>query len=295
MVSPHDAEVNENPQGSTEDAEHPPASVSSFPSSPETQALPPLTMEPPTAVHRPEKEEESIFTSPQGRALTPADNMAIFTDDMDDHGAVARSIKRTRRRRLGVFVVCAAFLGIIGYFLGSFIMDQQKAPRHTTAPQDTATATEAPGVEANPVAALYPKAPQVLAGKTTVTLSRGVLRASSGETLTVKSGALRSAARPCVVMEATDFCLAARGTVAGKAVDLYFLKDGAHSRLFENPKSFQKVSVKGAVGAGTLPLNTGTVEAPAVAALTKSGAAWLAVAPQKTLTGPALASALTLS
>lgn len=60
----------------------------------------------------------------------------------------------------------------------------------------------------------------------------------------------------CIVSKKEDFCYSGMiSTANGDKSEVYFLKDAAHSRLFENPTSFEKIEIPGTATSAKIETN----------------------------------------
>lgn len=222
-------------------------------------------------------------------------------DFMQDPTSFKDPFKKMRRRKamkiLGLVILFFAVLGLVffvalKYFTESEdtsttdpIQPAQTAPANPT--QEDANSTEPPteteplepGEGTSPLEELYPDAPEVKAGEVTIALEDSKLVTSEGEEFWIEGAKLELPRFRCEVhMNPTDFCYAARGEVEGIGVDIYYLKDAVHSKLFYEPEYWTELTVENSDGAGLLPVELGDDnQFPTVVVLNENSSGWMAI------------------
>jgi hypothetical protein len=115
----------------------------------------------------------------------------------------------------------------------------------------------------------------------------------------VKNADLTEVKNGCTVTLATDFCLAARGADSvdpKKTVDVYYFKDAAHSRIFENPSNFKKVDVTGSLASAIMEIKLVSGKpTPVIAIVGHNSSGFMIALPQGTSINEAAAFAATLA
>lgn len=220
--------------------------------------------------------EESIFKE---AALDPQDE-SFRQDPSDFSDLMARDTTMKRVKFLLSIVFVVAVVGFFAWLgLQAF---QPEVPQEAPSPQATATtSTPTPltpqkeAEENNPLLQAYPDAPTVIASTLTVALEGETATASNGASLTFTGSALTPASTACKVVDPTDFCLAGRLTHGDLKASLFFLKDAAHSRMFENPPTHEMVEVAGAQVAALLPLDLGAEDRPSLVVVHPDASGWI--------------------
>lgn len=199
--------------------------------------------------------------------------------------------RNTKLKIFGLALLGLVTLGLVVFLSLQFFEDNENSssvipPTQTQAPlpndqSDPTAPVEqpvTPQVE-RPVSDLYPDAPVVRRGEVAVTLSGNAIEASNGEKFSLEGSELSAPTYSCKVeMEPTDFCLAASGTMEETVFNVYYLKDAARSKLFQDPGYWVELEVEGSSGAGLLPLSTGSdSEFPTIVALNSNASGWMIV------------------
>lgn len=208
------------------------------------------------------------------------DDEEFMRESTDNRDYVEIEQKKKRRARIAVIaasIVVVLALSIIVFKI--FTTDDSSGNTAATpSPSANSTDTAAPRNDKNPIVSLYPQAPVVVAKQVSVGIANGTIKATDGTSLILKGAKLTPPAQQCRITDPTEFCLVATGSGSGVGFDLYYLKDAAHSRLFENPASFTKVSVANSPAAGVVPINTGKENAQAGVIVNPNSSGWMIVA-----------------
>lgn len=186
-----------------------------------------------------------------------------FMKDPTDFTDVALVAKRNRIAKVvGIALLVAAVIVGGGYFgLKAFVgsqESQQKAADQAITQEESPSSPTALSKPKAPLRDLTKSAPAVEASKVTASVVGSTVVTSENVSLTVVNSKLTPVQVECSATLATDFCLAARGidsTDATKNLDIYFFKDAAHSRIFENPANFKPGSVSGSLAAASMEIN----------------------------------------
>lgn len=224
------------------------------------------------------KGEESAFyiedeekTSPKELLKDPTD----FTDTV----AAEKSRKRTRNLAIALGVFTAAIL-VIGLIIVNFTNNENDVP--TPQPTPTKTTTSAPN-KTNPATVINPlldgfkAAPKVTAGEVIAEVKDNTITAGKNTLTFAAADKISPPSAPCKVTQPTDFCLAAQGKNDKAPFDIYYLKDAAHSRLFENPATFKKLTVANTPITGILPLQMGEDKLPTAVLVNEDSSGWMVV------------------
>lgn len=190
---------------------------------------------------------------------------------------------------LGVLLLIVSVVGIVKFTSS----DSAPPPAPSPSITPTQTATTNAAKPKLPLLDMYPSAPEVSEGTVKTAVKNDTIAVEPGGVLTLKGSKIINPVDPCSSTEITDFCLVGR-IVTDTPADIFFLKDAARSRLFENPKGFAPVKVPGSPAAATLKLNLGENDASAFVVLNKNSSGWMivpkgdkAATSLKTLTGGA--------
>lgn len=224
--------------------------------------------------------EESAFYIEDDERINPAGD--FLKDPTDFSDAVAKEKVRKRNKKLAIALgVFTAIVVVLGLIVASFLNNKNDVPLPPpTAPSPTASSNTVPtdpGVVVNPLLAEYKTAPKVNPGEVEAVVKENVITAGSNTISLGSAGKITGPSTSCKVTQPTDFCLAARGTSTSLNYDIYYLKDAAHSRLFENPASFKKISVQKSPVSAILPLQMGDKKLPTIVIVNDNSSGWMIV------------------
>lgn len=190
-----------------------------------------------------------------------------FMKDPTDFSDTVMEQRRKKRIKWTIIGLLAA-LALAAFVYG--VAQIMKPTEVVTAPPDTPVATtDAPAQTKspqkiaesnNPLLQAYPDAPEVERGIVTLSSDKNVITTSNNHSIIIRDADLTVAATDCSITDPTEFCLAGRLVQSDAEYDIFFMKDAAHSRLFEDPASWTEVSLKNAQVAGILPMNMGSEE-----------------------------------
>lgn len=208
------------------------------------------------------------------------ENSDFMKDPTDFSDPVAEERRKKRIKTIALSALAIIFVAALVYGTYYLMTKDNKpdaAPKST--PTQTVSSEQASQVAAkNPLGKLYPNTAKVEEGQVTVSVNKdGIAASSDGNTLKAKEGKLQSASDPCTLSQGDEFCLVASGNNKKQSYDVYYLRDAANSRLFENPKNFQKTTLSGAAAAATLKMSIGDKEFPALATLNRNSSGWMVI------------------
>lgn len=203
-------------------------------------------------------EGEPFFFDPEDEDISQN-----FMKDPTDFTDVALVAKRKRIAKVvGLSILIVAVIVGGGYFgLQAFVgsqESQQKAADTTITQEENPVEPTVLTKPKTPLKDLANGAPAVEASKVTASVVGSTVVTSENVSLTVSNSKLTAVQIECATTLATDFCLAARGedeTDPTKTMDVYFFKDAAHSRIFENPANFKPGSVSGSLASASMEIN----------------------------------------
>lgn len=151
---------------------------------------------------------------------------------------------------------------------------QQTTTSVAPKPKNTDTTSKMPLLDQ------YAAAPTVNATPTTVSINNNIITSSDNNTLKFNDTTkVFATAQKCNISNPTDFCQVASGKndKTKESFDIYYLKDAAHSRLFENPVDFQKANIVGSPSSGTMKIDLGGSKANILTIVNKNSSGWLIV------------------
>lgn len=203
-------------------------------------------------------EAEPFFFDPE------EDISENFMKDPTDFTDVAGdAVKNRIFKVVGTALLIVAVIVGGGYFglkafTGSQDSHQKAADEANIQIQDPGASNIAPAKPKRPLQELSAGAPTVSASKVTASVVGSTIVTTDNVSLSVKGVPLTGVQVACDTTLETDFCLVARGATpadATKMLDIYFFKDAAHSRIFENPSNFNKIEVSGSLAAASMEIN----------------------------------------
>lgn len=212
-----------------------------------------------------------------------------FMKDPTDFTDVAGSANKQRNIKIIVASTVAILviglggvLGLNAYINGQASTDEPTAESTQDVSPESAVAPDAPS---RPLLDAFPNAPEVTAGGVTTMVNENSIITSTSKYLSIKNVEIVGAQIECVVTQPTDFCLSARTLdTAKQEMDIYFLKDAAHSRMFENPSNFRTVDVPGATTAGVMEIALiGGKPTPIIVVVNSDSSGFMIALPNATL------------
>ncbi len=230
-----------------------------------------------------EMKEETVFT------LDPSQAVPEFVEAIPGQDPFAKIALKRKRAKIAKIV-----LSLIGIVLFTLLMLQYtKSPN--SEPQKaksnaTVTTTNTEQIASLPLTSLYLNAPKVMPGVVTTSVLDDTITTSTNHSLTITRLPLEPASTACQVTQPTDFCIAARGNVAGTQIEIYYLKDAVHSRLFENPTDFNPITTPKGKSA-TLTIQIGEKKYPALIMAHEDSSGWMIISknPDPMILAPILA------
>lgn len=236
----------------------------------------------------PEIEPEPFYFDPEAEDISEN-----FMKDPTDFTDVALVAKRKRIAKiLGSAALVLAVLIGGGYFgMKTFMSSQETQQKSadesvTASPEEQSISPTEVAKPKNPLKDLAASAPKVEAGKATASVVGSTIVTSDNISLSVANSKLTASQIECTVTLSTDFCLAARGTDAAdtnKTLDIYFFKDAARSRVFENAENFKKANVAGSLTSATMTINlVAGKPTPVVVVVAPNGSGFMISLPQGT-------------
>jgi hypothetical protein len=185
-----------------------------------------------------------------------------------------------RQKRLKRIIITLLIIVIsLAFALGAFAV-LKNANKTKASPQSTTTTTTPtidPEAVNKPLLQIYKDAPTVNPGEVAITITESTLTTTDGNILTINGQEITPSTADCKVTQPTDFCLTARMTTADDSYEIYYLKDAAHSRIFENPITFEKTELENSEAAGYLALQMGPKTVPALVTINKNSSGWMIV------------------
>jgi hypothetical protein len=246
-------------------------------------------------------ESEPFYFDPDAEDIS--ENFMKDPTDFTDVALVAK------RKRIAKIVGSAVLIVVVlvggGYFgLKTFMGSQetqQKAADQAAAPEEDVASPTSIVKPKTPLRDIATNAPAVETSKVTAAVVGATIVTSDNVSLTVANTKLTGSQIECSATLVTDFCLAARNADtedAAKNLDIYFFKDAARSRIFENAENFKKIDVPGSLAAATMEINlVGGKLTPIIVVVAPNSSGFMVALPQGTSSEDtaAFAKNLTLS
>lgn len=220
-------------------------------------------------------EEEEGFTSIISEDEDFVKNPTDFTDPAAEETA-------RRKRNLIIMIVSGILIVILALFFiwEIFLSDKDdKIIKDQVTPTPSSTTTKVTDSSSTkPLLKQYSKAPKVDRAERVIAINKNTALDNKGASLTILNGAITPASSPCKTQEPTDFCLVGKGGLADKtSFDIYYLKDGVNSRLFEEPENFAPLSIPTSPSSGSMDLLLGSTKSTVIATISKNSSGWMLV------------------
>lgn len=186
--------------------------------------------------------------------------------DSQDHTDYADKERKTQLRK--VVGIVAAVVGALALGLVFTVLTMNEdtkeipvenvttviTPENGTDNDNDTVQPQAPQKNPNPLLNSNPNAPKAKTSEVTVEISKSTVKSTDGNQLNINGAQLTEPQTKCTVNNTNEFCLAGYAKLQDKKVDIYYLKDAAHSRLFENAENFQKIDILGSATAGSMDI-----------------------------------------
>lgn len=244
-------------------------------------------------------EEEPFYFDPDEEDISKN-----FMKDPTDFTDVAKNENHSRFLKIYGLSALAIILLVGGGYLGLkvFMASQETAQREaeaTSVQVQKPIAPDAPAKPKKPLLELAVGAPEATPGAVTASVEGSTVVTTDNVALAVKNNTLSPIQIECSTTLTTDFCLAARGADSvdpAKTLDIYYLKDAAHSRIFENPTNFQQTTVAGSLAAASMEINlVAGKPTPVIVVVAPNSSGFMIALPQGTSSSAAAAFASNLS
>lgn len=219
--------------------------------------------------------DETGFDFTEGQ-IDPDDLMRDSTDDTD-------YAQKEKNKKLWKVIAIFATVGILGLALlfGTLSILEHKTEREepeTTETQKPKETEKAHNDSTNPIEESITNPPEVKPGESKAETKDTNFITTDEIKLNIKGSKLKDTQIECIVKNTTDFCLAGYAEVRDIKTNVYYLKDAAHSRLFEAAENFQKQEVEGALTAGTMTINL-SGQTPIIAIVAENGSGFIITLP----------------
>lgn len=184
---------------------------------------------------------------------------------------IAKDQKKRTLKAIAVSVGSIAALVLLGF--GVYMLMNDSEGREPTGPETTIkeqiepstntpntseTTAPAPETPTLPLLSLIETPKDTSKAQVKVEIGQNSISTTAGTTANFGNSTTTPPDTNCLVRAASDFCYAAELKTDKTTAHIYFMKDAAHSRIFENPKNFQKTSVNGATAAATMNVSVGS-------------------------------------
>jgi hypothetical protein len=216
--------------------------------------------------------------------------------DFTDVTAVAK-----KRKLIKILSITGASLIVlvVGGYLGATAFFNDTSLTSETTKNEEVKVNPDGSIQKNernrPLLDAFPNAPKVGAGTTTVEVKKDTIVSSTGYSLTIKNQKLIQSETDCEANAPTDFCFAARTEIQVdetatqsetteetaetssniNELNVYFFKDAAHSRIFENPEDFKKIEVPGASTAGIMTVDLAGDTSPTIVVVNNNSSGFM--------------------
>lgn len=200
-------------------------------------------------------------------------NPTDFTDPVE-------KIKSRKIVKIG-FITAVSVIAVSALTFAILLFADSNSVSKTPAPTQTETQgtsqpkeTSEPLPEENNMLSFNPKAPKVEDGEVIIKATKNDVTAGTGHRISMNGEILKPTAE-CKIVRATDFCLAAQGELGETKFDIYFIKDVARTRLFEQASPLKQVEVNNATSAATIDFPVGKETFPSLVVMNDDSSGWL--------------------
>lgn len=201
------------------------------------------------------------------------DGEEILTSTNDYTDFVEKDRRKKVLKALGIVLGSIVVVGalIFGVYL---LMSENEATYENTSPEPSVSVTETPTDSPSddsdnsdapinpktPLLSLIPEVSDVKTSEVKIEAGETSFITTSGITASFSDAKITGADANCTVTNAPDFCYAGNVKIEDNKAQVYYLKDAAHSRFFENPENFKKVEVQGAEASATMNVSISSDE-----------------------------------
>lgn len=200
----------------------------------------------------------------------------IMVNPTDFHDPINEDQSKKIWKVIIFAVVAVIALAVVLFATINPLVKNAEKTKETNTPQPTNTSeTETKAKTNNPIMKLYPKAPTVKVENTTSKLNKNTITTNKNKLTFDSSVKLSKTVTACETRNPTDLCLSSYAKQNDKQYDIYYLKDAAHSRIFENAENTKKLNITGAQASATLTLKTEDNEKPALVILNKNSSGYM--------------------
>lgn len=200
----------------------------------------------------------------------------IIRSTTDPTDFVEREQRSLRIKGIIISLFSIAVLLLFAY--GIYLVMQEGEPT-TPAPSSTSTSTTEPtkeeileNTETNvtiekPLLSIIPNPLDVISGEVSIEAGETGFTASNGINIVFEDAIIEGAQYECSVASIVDLCFAGTVTIGENTSHVYYLKDSAHSNLFENPENFAEVDINGTTASALMDIKLSSQDKEKVLAI----------------------------
>lgn len=188
--------------------------------------------------------------------------------------------REQRSRRIKGIVISLFSIAVLLLFAYGIYLVMQEGNESTPAPSSsTSTSTTEQtkeeileNTETNvtiekPLLSIIPNPVDVTSGKVAIEAGETGFTTSNDINIVFEDAIIEGAEYECSVASIVDLCFAGTVTIGENTSYVYYLKDAAHSNLFENPENFVEVDINGTTASALMDIKLSSQDKEKVLAI----------------------------
>lgn len=206
----------------------------------------------------------------------------IMVDSTDFTDYVEKEKRQKSIIKIIIVILVITTIIIAGVFFFKLIANKTETPVEVL---EVAQSGEVENIEVEvieestePLLELYENAPVVTARQVVTETTKNSIIAGENE-LVLDEIKISETINKCEVVNPTDFCLAAISEFEGNTLNIYFMNDAVHSRLFENPSSFMEFEVPGSPATALIEISISGEEGQVLTVVNKDSSGFMLALP----------------
>ena len=200
------------------------------------------------------------------------DGKEIVTSTTDHTDFVEKDQQKKTLKAIGVALGAIVVIGALIFGVYLLMIEKEDSVEEpisdpsisvTETPTDTPSSTgdtDKPVDPKTPLLSLIPEVSNVKPSEAKIEAGETSFITTSGIIASFSDAKITGADADCIVTNTSDFCYAGTVKIEDNTAQVYYLKDAAHSRFFENPENFKKVEVQGAEASATMNVSISSEE-----------------------------------
>lgn len=189
--------------------------------------------------------------------------------------------REERSKRIkGIIISLSAIAVLLLFAYGIYLVMQESEPvAPTPTPSSTSISpteqtkeeilenTETNVTIEKPLLSIIPNPVDVTSGEVSIEAGETGFTTSNDINIVFEDAVIEGAQYECSVSSIVDLCFAGTVTIGENTSYVYYLKDAAHSNLFENPENFVEVDINGATASALMDIKLSSQDKEKVLAI----------------------------